>query len=168
MLFAFVPPMHAMDKASSDSLQAAIRTLNFLESLPREGVIVVGVVYPSDIPNAQGLAVETAKCIGDMRGPNSRPLQAVPLSTIELGKFLGHLDVIFLMPGAAKHSEVILDAMHRHHLMSISGDPACADARCCVLMVSSGQRVEISLNTALAEAVGARFSLVFTMVVKRR
>jgi hypothetical protein len=168
MLFAFVPPMHAMDKASSDSLQAAIRTLNFLESLPREGVIAVGVVYPSDIPNAQVFAMETAKSIGYMRGPNSRPLQAVAISTTELDKFLGHLDVIFLMPGASKHSEVILDAMHRHHLMSISGDPACADARCCVLMVRSGQRVEISLNTALAEAVGARFSLVFTMVVKRR
>jgi hypothetical protein len=112
--------------------------------------------------------METAKSIGYMRGPNSRPLQAVAISTTELDKFLGHLDVIFLMPGASKHSEVILDAMHRHHLMSISGDPACADERCCVLMVSSGQRVEIYLNTALAEAVGARFSLVFTMVVKRR
>jgi YfiR/HmsC-like len=168
MLFAFTPSMHAMDKASADSLQAAIRTLSFLESLPKEGVIVVGVVYPSDIPNAQVLAVETAKSITYMRGPNSRPLQAIALSTVELEKFLGHLDVIFLMPGASKHSEVILDAMRRHHLMSISGDPACADAGCCVLMVSSGQRVEISLNTALAEAVGARFSLVFTMVVKRR
>jgi hypothetical protein len=168
MLFGFVPPMRAMDKVSADNLQAAIRTLSFLESLPREGVIAVGVVYPSDIPNAQALALETAKSIGDMRGPNSRPLQAVALSTIELGTFSGHLDVIFLMPGASKDSELILDAMRRHQLMSISGDPACADARCCVLMVRSGQRVEISLNTALAEAVGARFSLVFTMVVKRR
>jgi hypothetical protein len=37
-----------------------------------------------------------------------------------------------------------------------------------VLMVRTGQRVEISLNTELADAVGARFSLVFTMVVKRK
>jgi hypothetical protein len=167
MLFGFVPPTHAMDKGSADSLQAAIRTLSFLESLPREGVIAVGVVYPSDIPNAQVLAVETAKSIGDMRGPNFRILRSVVLSTIDLEKFQGHLDVIFLMPGASKHSDVILNAMHRNHLVSISGDPACVDAKCCVLMVHSGQRVEISLNTALADAVGAHFSLVFMMVVKR-
>jgi hypothetical protein len=35
-------------------------------------------------------------------------------------------------------------------------------------MVRAGQRVEISLNTALADAVGARFSLVFMMVVNRK
>jgi hypothetical protein len=35
-------------------------------------------------------------------------------------------------------------------------------------MVHTGQRVEISLNTALADVVGARFSLVFMMVVKRK
>jgi hypothetical protein len=89
------------------------------------------------------------------------------LSTSTLAKFEGHLDVVFLVMGASKHPEVILGAVRRLHLVSISDDPVCVDTKCCVLMVSVGQRVAISLNTALAEAVGARFSVFFTMVVKR-
>jgi YfiR/HmsC-like len=168
VLFGLVPTARAMDQVSVDNLQAAMRTLSFLESLPKEGVIAVGVVYPSDIPTTEVLALDVAKCIGTIRGPNSRMLQSLVLSTNALDKFEGHLDVIFLVPGASKHSEAILDAMRRHHLVSISDDPACVDAKCCVLMVRAGQRVEISLNTTLADAVGARFSLVFMMVVKRK
>jgi hypothetical protein len=42
------------------------------------------------------------------------------------------------------------------------------DARCCVLMVQAGSSVNIVLDTALADAAGAQFSSVFTMMVKRR
>jgi hypothetical protein len=63
--------------------------------------------------------------------------------------------------------DVILEAILHHRLVSISDDPICIQEKCCVLMVRAGQRVEITLNTALADAVGARFSLVFTMAVKR-
>jgi YfiR/HmsC-like len=168
MLFGVVPPAYALDQISVDNLQAAMRTLSFLESLPKEGTIAVGVVYSSDIPTTQVLAVETAKAIGAIRGPNSRTLQPIVLSSNDLGKFEGHLDVVFLVMGSSKHPEVILDAIRRLRLMSVSDDPVCLDTKCCVLMVRTGQRVEISLNTALADAVGARFSLVFTMVVKRK
>ena len=168
MLFGVVPPTHAIDRASVDNLQAAVHTLSFLESLSKEGTIVVGVIYPSDIPTTEVLARETATAIGTMHGPNSRTLQAMVLSTNSLAQFEGHLDLIFLVVGAPKHADVILATMRRRRLVSISDDPTCADTNCCVLMVRTGQRVEISLNTALAGAVGARFSLVFTMVVKRK
>jgi hypothetical protein len=168
MLFGVVPRAHAIDQISVDNLQAAMRTLSFLESLPKAGTIVVGVIYPSDVPSTQALAMETAKAIGSMRGPDGRTLQSLVLSTNDLGKFEGHLDVLFLVMGSSRHADAIMEVMRSHRLVSISDDPACVDARCCVLMVRTGQRVEISLNTALADAVGARFSLVFTMVVKRR
>jgi hypothetical protein len=168
MLLGFVPSAHAMDKVSVDGLQASIRALNFLESLPKEGAIVVGIVYSSEIPGAQALAVDTAKSLGAMRGPNSRILQPVVLSTSDLDQFEGHLDVIFLAQGVSKHPEKILRAIGRLHLVSVSNDPSCLDTGCCVLLVRAGEHVEISLNTALAASVGARFSLVFMMVVKRR
>jgi len=168
MLLGIVPSAYAADQVSVDNLQAAVRTLSFLESLPKEGTIIVGVVYPSDIPSGEALAAQTAKVIGTMRGPNSRMLRSIILSTNDLVKFEGHLDMIFLVTGASKHSEAILDVMRTRHLMSISDDPVCVDTKCCVLLVLTGQRVEISLNTALADEVGARFSLVFTMVVKRK
>jgi hypothetical protein len=156
-----------MDQASIDNVQAAMRTLSFLESLSKDGPIVVGVVYPSDIPNAQAVAEATAQLIGTMHGPNSRTLQPHLISTNELSQFQGHLDVLFLMAGSSSHSVVILDCIRRHHLVSLSDDPLCAETQCCVITVRAGSRVEISLNSALADAVGARFSLVFTMMVKR-
>jgi hypothetical protein len=168
LLFGGVPPAHAIDQVSADNLQGAMRTLSFLESLPKQGPIIVGVVYSSDIPKAEALAAEAAKAIGTMRGPSSRMLQPLVLSTSGLAQFVGHLDVIFLVTGASKHADAILDLMHRDHLVSISDDLACMDTNCCVLMVHTGQRVEITLDSALADAVGARFSRIFTMVVKRK
>ncbi len=167
MLFGAMPTAYCADKVSADDLEAAMRTLNFLESLPKDGAIVVGVVYPSDVPAGKGLAAQTAKIISGIRGPGSRQFQTLVVSTDDLAHFDGHLDALFLVTGCSKHSDVILEAILRHHLVSISDDPICIEAKCCVLTVRAGQRVEITLNTALADAVGARFSLVFTMVVKR-
>jgi hypothetical protein len=168
VLFGIVPPANALDQPSVDNLQAAVRALSFLESLPKEGTIVVGVIYPSDIPTGEASAAEAAKVVSTMRGPNARKLQPLILSSDDLAQFGGHLDVLFLLAGTSRHPDAIVAAMRRHHLVSISDDPLCVDSNYCVLMVHTGQRVEISLNTSLADAVGARFSLVFMMVVKRK
>jgi hypothetical protein len=161
-------PADALDPVSIGNLQAAMRTLGFLESLPAQGPIVVGVIYAPEIPGAQALAAETAATIGAMHGPNSRMLLPVVLSATDLNTFHGRCDVIFLTAGVSRQPERILGAMGRLHLVSISDDPLCIAMRCCVLLVRTGQRVEISLNTSLAAEVGARFSMVFMMVVKRR
>jgi hypothetical protein len=168
VLFGVAPTAHAVEQASVDNLQAAMRTLGFLDSLPKEGTVVVGVIYSSDISPDGALAAQTAALLSTMRGPNSRRIQPQVVSTNDLAHFQGHLDVLFLVQGASKDSDIILDAMHRRHLVSISDDPLCSVAQCCVLMVRTAQQVEITLNSALANAVGARFSLVFMMVVKRK
>jgi hypothetical protein len=167
ILFGVVRPAHALDQRSVDNLQAAIHSLSFLDSLPKEGPIVIGLIYSSDVPTSEALAADSAKVIGSMHGPNSRTLQPLLLSTNALVQYEGHLDVIFVVRGAFTQPEMLLDTVRRHHLVSISDDPACLISKCCVLVINTGQRVEISLNTGLADVVGARFSLVFTMVVKR-
>ncbi|MGB8536098.1 MAG: YfiR/HmsC family protein [Acidobacteriaceae bacterium] len=167
MLFGIAPTAYCADHISADNLEAAMRTLSFLESLPKDGAIIVGVVYPSDVPAGKASAVQAAKIIDSTRGPGSRQFQAVVISTDELAGFDRHLDALFLVPGSSMHPDVILEAILHRRLVSISDDPICIEAKCCVLMVRAGQRVEITLNTALADKVGARFSLVFTMVVKR-
>jgi hypothetical protein len=154
--------------ASIDDVQAAMRTLSFLESLPKDGPIIVGVLYAPDTPGAQAVAEATAQLIGTMRGPNSRTLRPLVLATNALAQFQGHLDVLWLTAGVCKHAALIVDSIRRHRVVSISDDLQCADTQCCVIAVHAGQRVEISLNTALADAVGAHFSLVFTMVVRRK
>jgi YfiR/HmsC-like len=167
LLLGVVPYAHAADPISIDNLQAAVQTLNFLESLPKEGPVTIGVIYASEIANSQQLATETVKAIGTMRGPNNRDVQAVGISIDDLSHYAGHLDVIYLLFGASNHAGEIVTAIRRLRAVSISDDPACETAKCCVLLVRSTQRVEITLNSALANAAGARFSLVFMMVVKR-
>jgi len=114
------------------------------------------------------MAMEAVKAINAMRGPKNRSIQAVALSTYDLSGFAGHLDLIVLLPGASKHAEIIQGAMRRLRVVSISDDPYCLPTNCCVLLVQAGRRVDITLNSALADAVGAHFSLVFMMVVKRK
>jgi hypothetical protein len=167
LLLGVVPHAGGAEPISIDNLQAAMQTLNFLESLPKEGPVTIGVIYASEIPNSRIPATETAKAIGAMRGPNNRDVQAVALSIDDLSHYAGHLAVIYLLSGASNHADAIMTAVRRLHALSISDDPACLAAKCCVLMVRSAQRVEITLNSALADAAGARFSLVFMMVVKR-
>ena len=154
-------PARAMNHAAIDDVQAAMRI--FLESLPKAGPIVVGVVYPSDVPDAQAMADATAQLIGSMRGANSRTPQPIVISTNDLPRLDTHLDVLFLIVGTSKHSALIMDTIRSHRLVGISDDPVCTDGQCCVITVSTGQRVEISLKSALADAVGARFSLIFTI-----
>jgi hypothetical protein len=168
LLLFGVAPAYAMDQVAIENIQAAMRTLSFLESLSKDGPIVVGVIYSSDLPDAQALAEASARLIATTRGPNSRALQPLVLSTNALRQVPGHLDVLWLTAGVCQHAALIADSIRLHHLVSISDDPQCVDTQCCVITVRTGQRVEISLNTALADAVGARFSLVFTMVVKRK
>jgi hypothetical protein len=51
MLFGVVPPAHAIDQISVENLQAAVRTLSFLESLPKEESSLQGSsILPTFLP----------------------------------------------------------------------------------------------------------------------
>jgi hypothetical protein len=160
--------VYAGENVTVTDLRAAVSALGFLENLPRNESLVIGVVYAANVPAAEASATQTAKLVSAIPGPNSAMLRPAVISTAELGQFRGRLDALFLMPGASTQAEAVLDAVHRRRLVSISNDPACLDEKVCVLMVRSGPRVEIVLDAALADAVGARFSPVFAMVVKRK
>lgn len=148
-------------------VEAAIRALGFLDSLPRDNTIDIGVVY-SPGPQGKAQAQVLANALNGMQGPSSKSLHAEALGADELAQTQKRLDVIFLSPGSAGNSTSISDFIRRHHVVSISNDPACLDTRCCVLMVSTANGTNIVLDTALADSVGAHFSTVFAMMVKRR
>jgi len=120
-------PANAFSDTSPADLQAIARSLGFLDSLPREGTITVGIVYaPGEEAIADGACTD---------------------------------------PAVAK---AIIDVVRRRRVVSISSDPACLETKCCVLMVHSNGKVDIVLDTALADAAGAHFSPVFAMMVKRK
>ena len=167
LTLAHLPSARAGDVALVD-LQAATRSLGFLDSLQNRSAISIGVVYGAGVHDGKSAAVQTAGTLAAMRGPESSTIRAKAVSTDELAQNTQHFDALYLMPGLAANGGQIADAVRRLHVVSISSDDACLDARYCVLMVQAGSGVNIVLDMALSAAAGVQFSSVFTMMVKRR
>jgi hypothetical protein len=151
-----------------DDLQAVTNALGFLDNLPRGESIVVGIVYGSDTAEARARAAQVASALELLRGPNQSSFHAVIMSVRDLTTAVRHPDALLLLPGALGQAAAISEAARRLHVITISTDPACIVAKCCVLMVNSAGRVRIVLDTAMANSVGANFSSVFQMMVERR
>jgi hypothetical protein len=160
-------PVHAMEVAPAD-VQAAVRTLGFLDSLQRHASIAMGVVYRAGDAESKALARRTAAVLAATKAPNGSSIDTNVVAVNELELAGRRFDVIFLVLGIAEDSRPVAEFVRRQHVLSISNDPACLTSECCVLMVHAGARTEIVLNTSLAEATGATFSSVFMMMVKRR
>lgn len=168
MAIALAPSGRAADLVALADLQAATRSLGFLDLLQNCSTISIGVVYGAGVRDGKNSATQTAGALSAMGGPGSSTIRANIVAVDELAQNAQHFDVLYLLPGAAANGALIADAVRRQHVVSISSDPACLDAKCCVLMVQAGSSVNIVLDTALADAAGAHFSSVFTMMVKRR
>ena len=149
-------------------LQAATRAIGFLQSLPHDGSIVIGVVYAPQSEESKQLATQAAATLASLPGPNKFVIRTKLVSVDSIAQTGDRLDAVFLVPGLSAEGPAIADAIRRRRIVSISNDPACLDSNCCVLMVRAKPEVEIVLNTAVADAVGANFSTVFAMIVKRR
>jgi len=157
----------AMEVAPAD-VQAAVRTLGFLDSLQHRTSIAVGVVYRAGDAESKTLAQRTAAILAATKAPNGSSIDTSVLAVNELEQTGRRFDVVFLVLGVAENGRPVAEFVRRQHVLSISNDPACLMMQCCVLMVRAGARTEIVLDTALAEATGSTFSSVFMMMVKRR
>jgi hypothetical protein len=162
------PLARAADTVALADLQAATRTLGFVDALQNRSTISIGVVYGAGVRDGKNSAAQTAAALTAMRGPGSSAIRANVLTVDELAQSAQRFDALYLMPGLAANSDQIANTVRRQHVVSISNDYACLDAKYCVLMVQAGSGVNIVLDTALSAAAGVQFSSVFTMMVKRR
>jgi hypothetical protein len=160
-------PGHAAADVTVAELQAIAQTLGFLSNHPN-AVLNIGIVYAQDQPGGEARAVQASILLDAIPGPDQRTLRGTPVAVKDLGRAAQPFDAYLLMPGTPSQGAAINDAVRRHHIISISTDPACLDANCCVLMVSTQGRVRIVLDAALADAAGARFSSVFAMMVSHK
>src|ERR1700722_4698819 len=163
-----ISPAQAESPFRPADLQAIMRSLGFLDTLPHAGTIHFGVVYSSSASEGRAQATQVAAMLGAMPGPNSTTLRADAVAAENLAQTTGRFDALLLLPGSASTAGAVTEFIRQRHVISISNDPACVGAGCCVLMVRTANGVEIVLDTALAEAVGAHFSTVFAMMVKRK
>lgn len=164
----FATSAHAADAVALADLQAATRSLGFLDSLQNRSAISIDVVYSTNVRDGKNSAAQTAGMLASMRGPGSSAIHTSVMSIEEFVQNAQHFDALYLMPGVAGGGIQVGKSVRRQRVVSISNDPVCLDVKCCVLMVQAGSGVNIVLDTAMASAVGAQFSSVFTMMVKRR
>jgi len=157
----------AANDVSSADLQAVARAIGFLNGTPNDGTVVVGIVY-ADTVDGRAKANQIAALLGSLPGPNKTKFRAILVAAKDLAQAPGRLDAVILMPNQLVPSNEIAEAVRRRHVVSVSTDASCLDAKCCVLMVQTVGRVRIVIDTALADAVGARFSTVFMMIVERK
>ena len=164
-VLAMLVPARAADVTQAD-LQAAVRSLGFVDSLRQRPTIAIDVVYADDDAAAKALAQRSAAALSKLRGSGSSQIEATAVSTGELGR--QHPDVLYLMPGLGGNARAVADFSRQHRVLSISSDPACLDEHCCTLMIRGGSNVSIVLDTAMAQQTGTQFAAVFTMMVSRR
>jgi len=164
-LTAAIPARAANDVSLAD-LKAATRSLGFLQNLPHTGTVGVGIVYLPGVPASKALAQQTADRLRSLPGPNNAAFKPDLISIHELAGRTAGLAALYLLPGSTGSG--IADVARREHLLVMSNDPACLDQRCCMLMVRDTGRVEIVLDSALADSAGVSFSSVFAMMVKHR
>lgn len=162
---ALAVPAMAAEVYPAD-LHAALRALGFLSSLQNRPVILIGVAYNGADPASRTLAGRTAAELARLAGPGSASVSALPVPVQELAS--QRFDALYLMPLPAETSRAVSDFVRRQSVVSVSSDPACLEFGTCVLFVQSRTTMSIVLDTALAKAAGAKFSTVFTMLVKRK
>lgn len=158
----------AAEDVSLADLKAATRSLGFLQNLPRGGSFNLGIVYAPGSANGKLLSQQVAERLRGLPGPNESDLKPEAIAVNDLTGHAAHLDALYLVPGATTNAAAIADVAKRRHLLVISNDPACLDQRCCMLMVRDGGKVEIVLDSELAQSAGIAFSSVFAMMVKHR
>jgi hypothetical protein len=158
-------PARAAEALDESMIQAVARTLGFLESAPREQSFEVAVLYE---PSGEAVAADAASQLTGLPGPRRATLHATAYTADDLDQAADRVDALLVMPGLMEDADRIADFVRSRRIVSVSNDPGCLAADTCVVMVNADRDVEIVLNTRLADAVGARFSTVFTMMVIRR
>jgi len=156
----------AAGEVTPADVQAALHALGFLSALQNRSSITVGVVYHDADSKAQAFRV--AAMLSRQGGPGSSTVAAVLMAVQDLPQSSQHVDALYLLSLPVESGRSVSDFVKRQNVVSISADPSCLDAQACVLFVQARSNMTIVLDTALAQAAGAKFSSVFTMLVKRK
>jgi hypothetical protein len=165
---AAIFPASAADDVSLADLKAATRSLGFLQNLQRGGTFTIGIVYPAGSSEGKVLSQQVAERLRGLAGPNASSLKPEPIAIDDLADHPEHLNALYLVPGASGNAQPIIDVARRRHLLVMSNDPTCLDQRCCMLMVRDAGKVEIVMDSDLAQSAGISFSSVFAMMVKHK
>jgi len=158
--FLLMPLQASADGARE--VQVAGRTLTFLDNGPT-GKVIFAVVFDSSKAASVAEKDEVMAALGSGMSVGSATVvgKAVDVAALpsagDAGAFYLTHGVNYAVAGAFAKSKKIL---------SISSDMACVESGACVMGVAASPKVEIVVNTATANAVGAHFKAAFKMMIK--
>ena len=141
---------------------AGARALSFLQPA-LSGSVTAAIVYqPGDAGSeAEARAIEQA--LGNGLAIGSLTLKPRRVAANALDGLAGAK--VAFVTRAANYRQVSSFAAQRS-IITISSDPACAQAGLCVLSISSGPKVQIIVSKAACQASKVKFGAAFLMLVK--
>jgi len=152
----------ALAQMTSNNVLAGARVLSFLQPA-FSGSITAAIVYePGDAGSeAEAQAIEHALGGGLVIG--SLTLKPKKVSADALSGLAG-AKVAFVT--RAVNDRQVASAAAQHSIITISSDPGCAQAGLCVVSISPGSKVQITVSKAACNAAKVKFGTAFLMLVK--
>jgi hypothetical protein len=152
----------ASAQMAGSTVQVAGRVATFLQP-GLSGQVTAAIVYqPGDTQSEdEARTIERALGSGLVIGALRLRPRRVPISALDQ---LGGAKVAFVTRGT--NYRAVAAAAAPLSILTISSDPACAQAGYCVVTISSTPRVQITVSKAAGRAAGLRFSSGFLMLIK--
>jgi len=152
----------ASAQMTPNNVLAGARALSFLQPA-LSGSITAAIVYqPGDAGSeAEAQAIEHALGGGLVIG--SLTLRPKKVSVDALAGLAG-AKIAFVT--RAVDDRQIASAAAQRSIITISSDPACAQAGLCVVSISAGSKVQIIVSKAACKASKVKFGAAFLMLVK--
>lgn len=147
---------------SNGTVQVAGRVATFLQPA-LSGQVTAAIVYrPGDAQSeSEARAIEQALGSGLVVGSLRLRPRRVPMSALDQ---LNGAKVAFVTKGTNYRG--VAAAAVPLSILTISSDPACAQAGYCVVTITSVARVQITVSKAAARGSRLRFSSGFLMLIK--
>jgi hypothetical protein len=147
---------------ATNNVLAGARALSFLQPA-LSGSVTAAIVYqPGDAASvAEAQAIEHTLGSGLVIG--SLTLKPKRVSANALDGLAG-AKVAFVTRAAI--GQQVASATGQRSIVTISSDPGCAQAGLCVVSISSGSKVQITVSKAACRAAKIKFNAAFLMLVK--
>lgn len=147
---------------AAKDLQVAGRALTFLENGPT-GKATIGVVFDPSKPGSVAEKDAVMAALGGGYNAGALTLVGAPIPVSAIGG-AGGVKALYVTEGV--NYAAVGAAAKSKKLITIGSDPACVKSGACVMGVTTVPKVEITVNRAAADAVGAAFKAAFRMMIK--
>jgi len=157
-----IAPGAASTPRVDNVVQVGGRVSSFVQ--PRiSGAVITAIIYEPGDAASESEARSIERSMGEAMVVGSARLVPRRVSTSALQGLAG-ARLAFVTRGT--NYRAIASAASSRSILTISADPACAQAGYCVVAISAAPRVQITVSRAASRAANLRFNSSFLMLVR--